>query len=332
VIVTWYAPGPAGIRLARAFPGSEESGTVLTVRYWDTGHGRYRVPIEMKSARPVSKVQHLVLSADGRRLAADFVFPMTKNEEARIGLKVWDVENGRELFSPAEIPFTVTALALSPDGGRVAWFQGNRVRVWEIATKQMVLDVEESWELLQFMAFSPDGARLAWSGSQQIRVYDLAATRELLAADSSGYPGPLTFSPDGRRLAACVGPASTALRFTEMKVWDAGTGEKLLSWKGESGLQDITWSPDGRRLATLRANRKEFEGSEVKVWDAHNGLLLLRWLIPDGQKPPLQRVLFDLDGTRLFCLPGYPSSTPGRGFGEVLDARPREPSVPRGGE
>jgi hypothetical protein len=73
-------------------------------------------------------------------------------------------------------------------------------------------------------------------------------------------PGPVEFTPDGKRLVAHAARS--------VKAWDAGTGKELFHLLGEpvpSRGTDLVVSPDGQRVVAGLA------GETAKVWDAETG-------------------------------------------------------------
>jgi tetratricopeptide (TPR) repeat protein len=102
------------------------------------------------------------------------------------------------------------------------------------------------------VSFSPDGRRLAAGGPQGLRVWEADGGRELWKADGSYYT--VSFSPDGRRLAA-GGPQG-------LRVWEADGGREL--WTGEGIYAGVSFSPDGQRLAAGGPQG-------LRVWEADGG-------------------------------------------------------------
>jgi dipeptidyl aminopeptidase/acylaminoacyl peptidase len=118
----------------------------------------------------------------------------------------------------------VYALAASPDGSRIAFFQGhgdaeNRLWLMDIdgTDKRQVLGVAESGRTPFSLQWSPDGTRLAFSTGGDDRTFGV------VAADGSGLafapvvvwgdePGAGPYwSPDGTRLAFRNGPSRFAI-------------------------------------------------------------------------------------------------------------------------
>jgi WD40 repeat protein/serine/threonine protein kinase len=143
------------------------------------------------------------------------------------------------------------------------------------------------------VAFCPDGQRLASaSDDKKVRVSNIFTGEELLSLNMAGrYPTDLTFSPDGRRLAASEGGPDNS---NFLKVWDTSTGEELLTLKEYASA--LALSPDGTRLA---ASIDGYDGT--KVWDVSTGEELLAL---SGHSARFSCNAFSPDGTQLATASG----------------------------
>lgn len=119
-------------------------------------------------------------------------------------LRTFDTATGKEVkkFEPA-FDNSLYALAVSPDGKKVAGCHGNMVRVWELATGKLIgepdTDQPDKVSGISALVFSPDGKFLAGGGSLRLMLWNLAAgTRERLFPKEAFGAGHLRFSPDGK--------------------------------------------------------------------------------------------------------------------------------------
>ncbi|MEU8034344.1 hypothetical protein AB0C13_38165, partial [Streptomyces sp. NPDC049099] len=215
----------------------------------DTGHG---------SLFPLSYPRYFAISGDGDTVAV--------GKERR--LWVWRRGTSRTITLSAP----VAAVALSPDGGRIA-----------VATDQKCLTVTDlaaangtasapacDKEVAQGLAFSPDGTRIATAGQEGTltlrevtdgSVQDRWPLRETVPTANLLS---VAFSPDGGRVAA-VGHDNLAV------LWDPAQDRKkvLTARVTGSALTTVAFSPDGAVMATAG------DDLQVTLWSVAHELPLV---------------------------------------------------------
>lgn len=174
---------------------------------------------------------------------------------------VWDTFTGNAFAMLDEHPDSINAIALSPNGTKLATAGGDwTVRLWEVGTGKYITDLTGHPSAVNSVAFSPDGKILASAGST-LHLWD-ADTGELLHADSRdlGSIDLLAFSPDGKTLATGGGWDYT------VHLWDVNTGALLTGLKGHTGqIRDMAFSPDSMRLITASRDKT------MRLWDINTG-------------------------------------------------------------
>src|SRR5262249_40429597 len=133
-------------------------------------------------------------------------------------------------------------IAFSADGKWVA-AGGNRttVKVWGVTSGTEHAQLQAKEPLYAaYLTFSPDGKRLAAGGPHGIRIWELSTRKELRRVEDR-YIGWLDFAPDGKTLAASGG--------STIRLWDVDSGKRLsLPGMHDFQIASIAVSPDGKRL------------------------------------------------------------------------------------
>ena len=173
----------------------------------------------------------------------------------------------------------ISAVAFSPDGGRIAAaLSDNTVGVWDVADGEELHRLSGHEMVVSDVEFSADGNTLASSSADTtVRLWD-AATGQLIHALQAhiDYVIKLSFSPDGARLASASSAIGvpTSDRTTEhntVQVWDVASGENILTIppEGPGYYRDVEFSPDG--LTVAASTWSSALGGNVRFFDAQTG-------------------------------------------------------------
>ncbi|HEY2573019.1 MAG TPA: c-type cytochrome domain-containing protein, partial [Verrucomicrobiaceae bacterium] len=162
---------------------------------------------------------------------------------------------------PARQP--VLAIALSPDGTKLASTHGNKVLIRDLGSKEnpVIAQLEGHRDLVQSLSWSKDGKTIAAGGYRRVLVWDVGSGELLdsLGAPLEGRVTALAFLPDDTSLVIADGaPAQRGL----IHLW------KLNSTKPEATIEAHTdnilclaLSHDGKLLASGAADHV------AKIWD-----------------------------------------------------------------
>jgi RNA polymerase sigma factor (sigma-70 family) len=196
-------------------------------------------------------------------------------------VRVWDPSSGKQMrrlgkpMKPDEADAYPRPAALSADGKRAATTGDDGVRVWDVATGKELHRFEhdvEKWAQIVAIALTPDGKGLLISSVGKVVLYDVATGKERQrfehknagkAKDQVEVPlvlGQLTFSPDGKWLAApAVEAGQPDKDITDgVRIWDVATGKEVLTVGGPVKEDNIVasaaypaFSPDGKVIARV---------------------------------------------------------------------------------
>ena len=224
----------------------------------------------------------LATTPDGRLL-------VTANDAGE--LQRWDLSQPAD--APALIgqsPARILALALSPDGGRVAISDENgALLLYDAVSPGAPQTLASKGTLIIALAFQPSGALLAAGDTDgAVQLWNLEQPDATAPAQSGSVREitALAFSPDGAALAS--GDSTGAVR-----LWRVGRELQAgLVLRGhDSTVQALAFSPDGHTLATASSDLS------TQLWDLRrptsDPVVLL------GQGTSLSSVAFSRDSALL---------------------------------
>ncbi|KAK6537448.1 hypothetical protein TWF694_011634 [Orbilia ellipsospora] len=229
----------------------------------------------------------------------DVVFLPDGKHFATIGddVKLWNLDT-REIvhvFNQERGYHGGSTLAVSPCGKFIA-ASSDRVVVnlWNVEKREnyfcKTINVKDNPDrhysnnrYFSALTFSPDGKKLAAAEDYNVYLLDLESGDQKVFPSEYHYIYDISFSPDGTRL-ACGGEKT-------LVIVDAVTGDKLKDLpRGSWSIYAVTFSPDGERLAAGA------DTGTLWVWGIEKVELLAE---ADGHKNPVRCADFSSDGKRL---------------------------------
>ena len=191
------------------------------------------------------------------------------------GIKLWDVETGKELRTFYGHKQAVTCLAFSPDGKKIASASSDfTVKLWDVMTGAELVPEMNHINIVNTVAFSPDGKTIISGGNDEALVLWEAATGKFLgiigqpkkyASDANGLthynPGAIklaVFSPTNDSYAWATADSKIGLVTQQ-----AGGSIKYLTGH-TAPVNSLLYMPDGKTLISASPN-------EVKFWDVQSG-------------------------------------------------------------
>jgi RNA polymerase sigma factor (sigma-70 family) len=198
---------------------------------------------------------------------------------------LWDPATGRELRQIRGVEEGVNAVAFSPDGKLLVGAGMTKVvYLWDVASGKQVARLEGHEGSVRAVAFSAQGDKLV-SGDDKavVRLWDVAGAKALRSLEVKEAVYAVTFSPDGKTVAA-AGLDKTA------RVWKTEGGELVHHLQAHAGpIESIAFSRDGQFLVTAGWD-------QTLVWDATSGKKLERLT---DEKGGGSRAAFSPDGKLL---------------------------------
>ncbi len=185
----------------------------------------------------------------------------------------------------------VTALAVDHTGSRLVSSGYHELLVWSLPDGKLVRRIPDVAERVYGLDFHPDGKRIAVASGTpgqvgEVKVFDVETgerLNDLLVSEDVMFD--VSFSPDGRRLAAC-GADGTIVIFS----LDERQGSTRFIEDHSDWVNSIAWSPDGNQLVSASRDKT------AKLFDVAIGKLLLTFT---GHQQNVTAAIFSEDGKRV---------------------------------
>jgi WD40 repeat protein len=267
---------PDGNYIAAAFD--------TTILIWDTkrgqiinkltGHGGDK---KNRNRDPIIKI---AWSQNGRLLASSGMDQT---------VKVWDVSNGRCLFTFTELGPAdsetefVQSLGFSPDGKYLVTANNEKsIRLWDAATGRAIRYMAgELSHPVTTVFFSKDGRQLITGGEgYHMKTWNVDNGRLFREMQTFGSDY-LALSPDGKRLAST--------KWDRVSIWDSESGNqvKTIIISNYDYPLALTYSHDGKRIMVSTEKN-------IRIYDASN-LELISSFYPDVTST-ISSANFSVDG------------------------------------
>lgn len=194
--------------------------------------------------------------------------------------RVWNVATRSTVLVLADPDAVVFGVAISPDGEWLATGgRGQLVRLWS-ASGDLVETLDSTGADIEQLVFSPQGEWLAAASGDGVHLWSMAdRSQHRMLPVEEPYVGKLSFSPDGRLIAA-------ACQNRHLYLWETETGDGLADWSGHRDvINDVEFTPDGSFVATC----------------GRDGTLRF-WPVPDGSARVTEPIVVEAGDVFLWSL------------------------------
>ncbi|MDP8237586.1 MAG: caspase family protein [Candidatus Hatepunaea meridiana] len=203
-------------------------------------------------------VWDLCFSGDGQLASASF------DETSRL----WSIVNKQSTRTITGHSAKVRAVALSPDGKRLASGDGDGIiKLWDMQNGQELKSFNHYNRWINTLEFSPNGSILAsGDGNGTIKLWNIYNGEEIKTLKGHYERVDVAFSPDGKYLAS-------GSKDTKIKIWDVENGNVIRTLEGHtSSVNSICFSPDGFWLASGSGKWDGGgENNSVRIWLVGSG-------------------------------------------------------------
>ena len=159
---------------------------------------------------------------------------------------VWRVADSRLITPPIKLPYEVSALEFSPDGGTFAAASAATITLWDTHTWLKLKELKAQDGQVLMIAFTPDGQRLIDAPfSRAPNIWDVASGKTIGQPIQAEQPHCyFQISPNGKSLA-------TRSQSGVVRIWDAMTGLAISEpFEHEGPVTDLAFTSDGLSLLT----------------------------------------------------------------------------------
>ena len=248
-----------------------------TMRVWDSSNGNL-----LKSFNIGNSVNDIAFLSDGNRI-------LIASEK----ITLWDIENGRVLYTFDAHSDDITSIAISPDGTQfLSGSSDTTIILWDLQLQKKIQTFAGHQDRISKVEFTSNPSEMVSSDKEQLIVWNLQ-TGDKVQTYETLETNAVAFSPDGTN--ALV---SERFRNTIHKI-DLTQRTILYTFRGhEADVNCVDFSPDGTQLLsgswdTTMKLWNVVDGSLVKTFRGHTGRVYTLTFSSNG----LQALSGSLDGT-----------------------------------
>jgi RNA polymerase sigma factor (sigma-70 family) len=238
-------------------------------------------------------IGNLTVSTDGTTAV------VTSGGHYQGSVRAFDLTTGRERYTLDNLSLSPygEAVALSPDGRKLAVKEGSVVSLWDARTgtklKRIGFPTDSTGTLTGWLTFTPDGSGIVVATYKGDGIHlldvDKGSVTRTFPHQATVYAGAV--SPDGRLLAGGGWDNDKGAHF--VRLWEMATGKELRRFlTGGGGTRCLTFSPDGTTLATGDDSARP--KAMIRLFDVATGKELRQIPLPGNSS--IRSIAFAPDG------------------------------------
>lgn len=202
----------------------------------------------------------------------------TYNEEEREyhEIKLWDINSGellksikvtgepKDIVSPDADPNQIRDLKFSPDGKYIAGATWNKIKIWDIKTLKLKLEVIIN-NSAKHISFSHDGNYfMTCTLFGDLNIWEFPSGKLFKRFKAHSVFGPAVFSLDDKLIISGGG-----FQDKTIKIWEFPSCNLKKVIEGHTGyISDLIISPDNKNIISASGD------NTIKIWDLNSGNLI----------------------------------------------------------
>ena len=215
----------------------------------------------------VNFTPRLKYTPDGKKIITNYI--THPKDKPLTTYRVWDVSSGKLEGTLQTNKKVVNGIAMMFNSKSViAVTEGNKIGIWDIATRQFVKEITSVKSKIYYFAISHDDQLVATYQDRTITVWEIKTGKllhTLSLQNDKDFPG--NFSAMG------FSPDSQSLLFANhqglLKQWEIKTKNKLIMFEGNATrVQSFAFPAGGKQLVTVS------QAGSIKLWNLQTGVLI----------------------------------------------------------